>query len=92
MPFLSEEIWHFIAPRNKEQALTITSWPKNKKFDQRQIELFSLAKNVVAGIRNFRKQYNISFKQSIDIFSSSFITATLFFPKKEDSYNLSLNS
>ena len=68
MPFLSEEIWHFIAPRNKEQALTITSWPKNKKFDKRQIELFSLAKNVVAGIRNFRKQYNISFKQSIDIY------------------------
>ena len=67
MPFLSEEIWHFITPRNKKQALTITSWPKNKKFDQRQIELFSLAKNIVAGIRNFRKQYNIP-KQTIDIY------------------------
>ena len=37
---LSEEIWHFIAPRNKEQALTITSWPKNKNLIKGRLNYF----------------------------------------------------
>ena len=69
MPFLTEELWHFISPRNKDEALMISFWPKTEKFDSKPISSFSLAQEIIAGIRNFRKENNISFKETIDIFT-----------------------
>ena len=68
MPFLTEEIWHFIAPRTKEEALTVSEWPKPKAIDPKLVETFALAQEVVVGIRNFRKEKNLSFKEEIQLF------------------------
>ena len=68
MPFLTEEIWHFIAPRTKEEALTVSDWPKPKAIDPKLVETFALAQEVVVGIRNFRKEKNLSFKEEIQLF------------------------
>ncbi|MBO6632542.1 MAG: class I tRNA ligase family protein, partial [Psychroserpens sp.] len=66
MPFLTEEIWHYIKERTKDEALIISSWPSAETINSTLINEFDMASEVVSGIRNIRKQKNISFKEKID--------------------------
>lgn len=68
MPFLTEEIWHFIEERTPEQALIIATYPKYEQIDKKLISDFDFATNVVSGIRTIRKEKNISFKENVDLF------------------------
>ncbi|TDU42795.1 valyl-tRNA synthetase [Gelidibacter sediminis] len=67
MPFLTEEIWHFIADRTPEDALIVATYPTIKTFDKQLISDFEVVKEVVSGIRTIRKDKNISFKDSIEL-------------------------
>src|SRR5690606_11657168 len=67
MPFLTEEIWHFIADRTPEEALIVAKYPEIQPFDAQLISDFELVKEVVSGIRTIRKDKNISFKDSIEL-------------------------
>ena len=68
MPFISEEIWHLISPRVKENALIISKWPSIEKSSEENLifDFDSLLK-IVSGIRNFRKKHQVSFKDSIEL-------------------------
>lgn len=68
MPFLTEEIWQRISERKPIEALIVSKWPENESFDASLIKEFSFAKEVIAGIRNIRKEKNISYKESLDLF------------------------
>jgi valyl-tRNA synthetase len=68
MPFITEEIWHFIASRTQEEALIVSEWPKAEPFDVKPIASFDLAKEIIAGVRNFRKEKNISFKEGVELY------------------------
>lgn len=65
MPFLTEEIWQYMKERQNDEALIIASWPKSKAINTTLISEFEMASEVVSGIRNIRKQKNISFKEKI---------------------------
>ncbi|WP_325450664.1 valine--tRNA ligase [Gelidibacter sp.] len=67
MPFLTEEIWHFIAERTPEEALIVSRYPKLESFDAQLIADFEKVKDVVSGIRTIRKDKNISFKDTIEL-------------------------
>jgi len=67
MPFVTEEIWHQIEKRDPSEALTISKWPEQTKFDSTLIAEFDFAKEVISGIRSIRKDKNISFKNHIDL-------------------------
>ena len=67
MPFLTEEIWQYIAERTPEQALIISEWPTMKNTNPDLIVEFDFVTEVVAGIRTIRKQKNIANKDSIDL-------------------------
>src|SRR5690606_3455252 len=67
MPFLTEEIWQFIAERTPEEALIVANYPKIESFDAQLISDFEMVKDVVSGIRTIRKDKNISFKETIDL-------------------------
>ncbi|MBP9792786.1 MAG: valine--tRNA ligase [Flavobacterium sp.] len=67
MPFLTEEIWQYIAERTPEEALIVSHWPEMKPFDQKLISDFEWATEVISGIRTIRKDKNISFKETIDL-------------------------
>ena len=72
MPFLSEELWHDIACRNKEEALVVSSWPTESKIDKTALSIFSHTMEMVTSIRAIRKQKNISMKvpmQLLETFS-----------------------
>ena len=68
MPFLSEEIWQYIADRIPEEALIIAKYPVVKDFNANIISDFEFATEVVSGIRTIRKNKNIAFKDTIDLF------------------------
>ncbi|MCL4140374.1 UNVERIFIED_CONTAM: hypothetical protein GTU68_040516 [Idotea baltica] len=68
MPFLTEEIWQFIAERTPEEALIIAKYPLIKDFDTNIIADFDFASDVISGIRTIRKDKNIAFKDAIELF------------------------
>ncbi|WP_299048678.1 valine--tRNA ligase [uncultured Polaribacter sp.] len=68
MPFLTEEIWQFIAERTPDEALIIAKYPEQKTFDTQIITDFDFATGVVSGIRTIRKEKNIPFKEAIELF------------------------
>ncbi|MDT0648745.1 valine--tRNA ligase [Autumnicola edwardsiae] len=65
-PFSSEEIWQEITGRTPQEALIIAKWPEIKSFDEKIISEFSVAAEVITGIRKVRKEKNISFKNEIE--------------------------
>ena len=65
MPFLTEDIWHYIADRAPEKALIVAKWPEAKPVNEALITEFEFASEVISGIRNIRKQKNIAFKDAI---------------------------
>ena len=67
MPFLTEEIWHFIAQRSPEEALIVSRYPELKPFEQQLISDFETVKDIVSGIRTVRKEKNIAFKDAIEL-------------------------
>ena len=71
MPFLTEELWHVIADRNKEEALIVSPWPKPESVNDMIISEFETVKQVVGGIRNFRKEKNIGFKEQLVLISEA---------------------
>ena len=67
MPFLTEEIWHLIADRTKEEALIVSTWPEIKPFNAQLIADFENTIEVISGIRTIRKDKNIPFKDTIEL-------------------------
>lgn len=68
MPFLTEEIWQYIDERTSDEALMISKYPEQLSYDQNIIDDFEKVKEVVSGIRTIRKEKNLSFKDSIELF------------------------
>jgi valyl-tRNA synthetase len=67
MPFLTEEIWQYIAERTPEQALIVGEWPVAKSYDEKLITDFDFTIEVISGIRTIRKDKNIPMKEAIDL-------------------------
>jgi valyl-tRNA synthetase len=67
MPFLTEEIWQILAPRTKEEALIVSTWPEMKPFNANLISDFENTMEVISGIRTIRKEKNIAFKDAIEL-------------------------
>ena len=68
MPFITEEIWHLIAKRKSEEAIIISKWPEfDTKLSIDIINDFEFLQNIISGIRNIRKKYQISFKDALNL-------------------------
>jgi valyl-tRNA synthetase len=67
MPFLTEEIWQYIAKRTPEQALIIAEYPKITAYNEQLIADFDFAMEVIAGVRTIRKDKNIAMKDAVDL-------------------------
>ncbi|WP_370214636.1 valine--tRNA ligase [Mesoflavibacter profundi] len=65
MPFLTEDLWHYIKDRTPEDALIVASWPTAKPINETLISEFDFASEVISGIRTIRKEKNIAFKDAI---------------------------
>ena len=68
MPFITEELWHFIADQKQGDSLTVSAWPVRRNFNEKCINDFELVKQIIGGIRNFRKEKNIVHKDMISLY------------------------
>ncbi|WP_324679515.1 valine--tRNA ligase [Hymenobacter sp. GOD-10R] len=61
MPFITEELWHELAPRGAKEYICVAAWPKlTPVADSADIlSRMTTVLDVVAGIRNVRNQKNI---------------------------------
>ena len=67
MPFLTEELWQDMEIRSKEEALIVSKWPVVQEFEADQIKHFDEAKAIIGGIRNFRKEKELGFKETLSL-------------------------
>ncbi|MDB4049808.1 valine--tRNA ligase [Flavobacteriaceae bacterium] len=68
MPFITEEIWSNIKS-DVESPLIISDWPKSKKVNESIIDEFENLTDLISGIRKYRKEKSISFKNNLILFS-----------------------
>ena len=67
MPFLTEELWQDMEIRSKEEALIVSKWPVVQEFEVDQIKHFDETKAIIGGIRNFRKEKELGFKETLSL-------------------------
>ncbi len=65
MPFITEEIWHFIRPRGADESLMISLYPAPGAADAAMLERFENAKEIVTAVRGIRKEKNLSPKEPL---------------------------
>ncbi len=67
MPFLTEEIWHYVRVRPSGSSICTATWPTAGTIDTSIIASFDHFAEVVIGIRNLRKEKNIPNKDTIEL-------------------------
>ena len=70
MPFLSEEIYHNLEGK-ASKPITISSWPNKEEYDIQMINNFEITKEIISQIRNYRKEKNIPFKETLEVYLTS---------------------
>ncbi|MFC2086448.1 valine--tRNA ligase [Bacteroidota bacterium] len=67
IPFVTEEIWHYIKERNEGKSIMISLQPEAVKYDKNILEKFENIKQVVSSIRSIRKEKNIPQKETLSL-------------------------
>lgn len=69
MPFLTEEIWQYIAPRTENESIVISQYPEVQKTTEKQttVDAVALALQAVTEIRAVRAAKNLSPKESLQV-------------------------
>jgi len=67
MPFISEEIYQLIENRSDTDSIMVAEMPKAGKVDEKALELFEDAKEVIAAVRNIRQGKNIPMKDALEL-------------------------
>ena len=78
MPFVTEEIWHSLQAAGKSDEQTEFLYqnysimnqhlPQSVFFDQRMLDEFDTAREVIAGVRNIRNTRNLSPKEMLEVY------------------------
>ncbi len=67
MPFITEELWHELSDKKKEDCILVATWPAAAPFNKEIIEQGKLAFDIISQIRNLRNTKGISPKLPVDL-------------------------
>lgn len=69
MPFLTEEIWQRIRPRDTDEAIIVAPWPEldPSLISEDDLAAFRAIQKMISSIRNIRAEFNVSPTTDIDI-------------------------
>jgi valyl-tRNA synthetase len=67
MPFITEEIWSHLRPREAGDDCIISQWPKAGKYDSEFIDDFERMMQIVSAAREIRNQQQLSPKLLLDL-------------------------
>ncbi len=66
-PFIAEELWHLLRNRVEGDDIIVAKWPEIKAIDEAILKNFTIAEEVIIGIRNVRKSNNIANKIQLEL-------------------------
>ena len=67
MPFITEELWQALAPREAGESLMVAPMPKAGAVDEAFLQAFEQVKEIIGGVRTIRLQKNIPNKDSLEL-------------------------
>ncbi|MCF8380444.1 MAG: valine--tRNA ligase [Bacteroidales bacterium] len=67
MPFITEEIWHYLKDRKDGESLMISPMPLAGKVDEIMIEEFERVKQIITTVRNIRNEKQIPMKETLTL-------------------------
>ena len=67
MPFITEEIWQDIAPRQEGESICVAAMPEAVEADPSIMARFELAHEVISAVRNIRNQKNLPQKEQLTL-------------------------
>lgn len=80
MPFITEEIYHLLEERADRDCILVARYPVAEPYDQAILAEFETAAAIINQIRNFRKEKNISPKETFEVQVRSHTFHTAFKP------------
>ena len=62
MPFITEELWWRVRPREEGESCMVQSWPeaRNGESDTGALRTLGLMQDLISGIRNVKSEYGVS--------------------------------
>ncbi|HET6528936.1 MAG TPA: valine--tRNA ligase [Balneolaceae bacterium] len=69
MPFITEEIWQHIRPRETDEAMIVAQWPEFEKAAVSEDDqgLFATIQRIISSVRNVRAEFNVSPNEEINL-------------------------
>lgn len=71
MPFITEELWNELSPRDGKTCIIVASWPTVGNTNVALIDEAGSSFNIVSQVRNIRSAKGISPKESVKLFTQS---------------------
>ena len=68
MPFVTEEIWHLLKERCDGNSIMIQHMPRSVFYDQRTLDQFAMAQEVITGVRGLRNSKGLSPKEQLELY------------------------
>ena len=65
MPFITEELWQYLAPRLEGQSIMVSDMPRAAAWDDALLARFELVKETVTAVRNIRQQKSIPTREPL---------------------------
>ena len=67
MPFITEDLWWQLRPREEREACIVSRWPEKNdaEMDDGAEKVFGLVQDMVSGIRNIKSEYNVAVTKEI---------------------------
>ncbi len=78
MPFITEELWHGLSPRNNGETIMYTFFPQAKSYNQELINNMEEVKEIITHIRNIRTEKNINSKEKLELYINQASTYPLY--------------
>ena len=67
IPFITEEVWHYVKERKDGESIMISAMPVAGICDEELLSRIELVKEAVSAIRNIRKEKNIPNKEALEL-------------------------
>ena len=69
IPFVTEEVWQLLEPRKDGESIMVAAMPEAKEYDEKLLDRFETAKDVIAKIRAIRQENGIAQKDAIEVYA-----------------------
>jgi valyl-tRNA synthetase len=67
MPFITEEIWHYLSERREGESIMVAEMPRPGKYAKEVLERFAVAVQVITQVRSIRQEKSLPQKEPLEL-------------------------